>query len=81
MHKNRANAIILILAAQLAALRKKIGMSHETLAKKAGVTRAAISFVENGKRKPTLLFLLKLACAMNINLSALLRKAEQTAEK
>ncbi len=73
--------IILSLAGQLAALRKKLGMSHEVLASRAGVTRAAISFIENGKRKPTLLILLKLAGAMDTDLSTLLRKAERTPEK
>ncbi|MBY0427941.1 MAG: helix-turn-helix transcriptional regulator [Alphaproteobacteria bacterium] len=77
MHKNRAEAIILSLAGQISALRKKLGISHETLANKAGVTRAAVSFIESGKRKPTLLILLKLAHAMDTELSVLLRKAEK----
>lgn len=81
MHRNKAESIILSLAGQLVALRKKLGLSHEVLAKRAGVTRAAISFIESGKRKPTLLILLKMATAMEVDLSSLLRKAERSPEK
>ncbi len=77
MHTNRAETIIRSLAKQLAVLRKKLGLSHEVLAARAGVTRAAISFIESGKRRPTLLILLKLAHAMDADLSSLLRKAER----
>jgi DNA-binding XRE family transcriptional regulator len=81
MQKNRAELIIISLAGQLAGLRKKLGFSHEMLAVKAGVTRAAISFIESGKRKPTLLILIKLASAMDTDLSSLLKKAERACEK
>lgn len=80
MHHDRADDIIQSLAQQLCSLRKKLGLSHEALAAKAGVTRAAVSFIESGKRKPTLMILLKLACALDSNLSVLLKKAER-AEK
>jgi DNA-binding XRE family transcriptional regulator len=78
MHINKADIIILSLARQLASLRKKLGLSHEVLAAKAGVTRTAVSFIESGKRRPTLLILLKLVHAMDAELSTLLRKAERS---
>lgn len=81
MHRNRAELIILSLAVELVALRKKLGMSHEALASRAGVTRAAVSFIESGKRKPTLLILLKLANAMDADLSVLLKRAERALDK
>ena len=81
MRNYKAETIILSLAGHISALRKKLGLSHEALASKAGVTRAAISFIESGKRKPTLLILLKLANAMDADLSGLLRKAERNLEK
>lgn len=57
--------------------RLKKGLSHEALAKMIGVTRPAISHLENGKRKPSLLLSLRLAQALDIELADVLRELEQ----
>jgi len=44
-------------------------LSHDLLAKRAGISRAAISHIESGKRSPTLLVCLKIAHALGVELS------------
>jgi len=58
-------------------LRVGRGVSHEALARKAGVTRSAISHIESGKRKPSLLVALSIAEALDTELSDILLKAEK----
>lgn len=70
-----------LIVEQIVMLRKKLGMSHEALATKAGVSRTAVSYIENGKRKPTLLLALKLAHALEVDFSELLRRAECLCQK
>lgn len=55
------------------ALRLSGGLSHEALAQRAGVTRAAISLIESGKRRPSLLVALRIAAALDTNLSTVLK--------
>lgn len=57
-------------------LRIEQGLTHDGLAKKSGVTRSAISHIESGNRKPSLLVALKIAHALGIELSDLLRQIE-----
>jgi DNA-binding XRE family transcriptional regulator len=76
--QDRAESIVHAIAEQIAVSRKKTGLSHNVLANKAGVTRAAISYIESGKRKPSLLLTLKLAHGLGIELSDLLKEAEKT---
>ena len=52
------------------------GLSHEALAKKAKVTRPAISHIENSKRKPSLLVCLRIAEGLDTSLAGLISKAE-----
>lgn len=59
------------------AARLEAGMSHEDLAKKSGVTRPAISHIESGRRRPSLLMSLRLAEALGKNLSDIIREAEK----
>ena len=61
---------------QFIVLRKEHGLSHEQLAKKAGLSRAAISFIENDKRTPTILTCLKICEALEINMHELLEAIE-----
>jgi len=81
MRQNRAEKIVHIMAGQFVELRKKKRLSHTQLATRAGITRAAISFIESGKRKPTLLLSLKVAHAMETDLSRLLARAERAFKK
>lgn len=62
-------------------LRLERAMSHDDVAQKSGVTRPAISHIEGGKRKPSLLTALKIADALGKNLSEIIRDAEHDAHK
>lgn len=56
--------------------RENQGVTHAALAVKAGLSRSAISHIESGVRKPSLLVALRMADALGIQLSDLLREAE-----
>ncbi len=58
-------------------LRKEQGLSHEALAKKVGVSRPAISFIESHDRIPTILTCAKIAKALGVRLGDLLNKFEK----
>lgn len=62
---------------ELKKARKTLGLSHEALAKKTGISRAGISFIESGKRIPTLLTCLKMAKALNLRLADILTRIEK----
>lgn len=63
---------------QFKSLRLEQGVSHSRLAEKTGISRPAISHIENGKRKPSLLLSLKLAKALQTRLSVIIRTAESS---
>jgi transcriptional regulator with XRE-family HTH domain len=77
MVKSKTEEILDDVVKQLTLLRKEQGLSHEKLATLAGVTRPAISYIENDKNKPTLLLCLRMAEALNIPLSSIIKKAEE----
>ncbi len=52
-------------------------LSHERLAAMAGIHRTAVSHIESGLRKPSLFVLIKIAKALGIKTSALLKDAEK----
>ena len=58
--------------------REKRGLSQETLARLAGLSRTGIRHVESGNFKPTLYTLLKIADAQNLNLPRLLAQAQKS---
>ena len=60
--------------------RVKRDMSQEILAERATIHRSAISHYENGLRQPSLYAFIKLAKAMAIKPSALLKMAEDRLE-
>jgi len=61
--------------------RKKLGLSHEKLAAMAGMHRTGISHIENRKRNPTLLVCIKLAQALDCQMSDILKMAEARVKK
>lgn len=61
---------------ELARERKALGLSHEALAEKTGLTRPAISFIENHKRTPTILTCIKIAKALDVRLADIIDKFE-----
>ena len=70
-------AIVAELVKLLVELRKQRGLSQETLASRARLSRAGIGHMESGRTTPTLLLLLKIASVLEVYLFKLLRKAEQ----
>ncbi len=56
---------------QLKIQREKHNMSQMELSMESGVSQNMITYIETGKRKPTLCTILKLCCAMKINPSVL----------
>ena len=57
-------------------LRKEKGLSQEKLAELSDLHVNYISFLERGKRQPTLSTLLKIAEGFGISLSSLIKKVE-----
>ncbi|MCX6982110.1 MAG: helix-turn-helix transcriptional regulator [Verrucomicrobia bacterium] len=72
-HATTAAKIIAALQAE----RKRVGWSLETLAVAAGVSDSCIRHLEHQRATPTLVTLLKLASALELDLSILLRTAQK----
>ncbi len=64
-------------AKRLKERRRELGLSHETLSRKAGVSRSAISMIESGHRSASLITSHALAEALDTTVSQLAFKAEQ----
>jgi transcriptional regulator with XRE-family HTH domain len=56
--------------------RKALGISHEKLAEKAGISRQAIGKIESGERNPTMQTMYKLTKAMGVSLEEFVRKMD-----
>ncbi len=56
--------------------RKVVGISHEKLAERAGISRQAIGKIESGERNPTMQTMYKITKAMNITLEEFVRKMD-----
>lgn len=63
---------ILDLKAIIIALREERGWTPAELAKRAGVTDAAISYIESGQKTPRFETMIKIACAFGMDLIELL---------
>ena len=61
--------------------RKKLGLSQEALSFKAGLHRNYISDIERGLKSPSLRVIVKLADALGLAVSALMRMAEENASR
>jgi transcriptional regulator with XRE-family HTH domain len=68
-------AIVAELVKLLVEHRKRHGLSQETLALRAKLSRAGIGHMESGRTTPTLLSLLKIASVLEVDLFKLLREA------
>jgi transcriptional regulator with XRE-family HTH domain len=64
-------------AKALREMRKRRGMSQEALAEMAGLHRTYVSQLERGLKSPTLKVIERLAEALDVSLSTLMRRAEQ----
>ena len=76
MESKRCAQLVADAVERMRQLRLELGLSHETMAAKAGITRPAISHIESGKRKPSLAMAIKLAYALDVELSEILKHAE-----
>ena len=72
-------ATVAELVKLLAELRKQRGLSQETLASRAKLSRAGIGHIESGRTTPTLLSLLKIAAVLDVDLFRVLQDAGQRA--
>ena len=61
-------------------LRAERGMSQEVLAGLAGISRAHLSLIENGRKQPRFDTLWAIAEALGLQPSELVRRAEAVAE-
>ena len=59
------------MSIRLKLLRKKLGVTLETLAEKSGMTKSYLSKVERGLNTPSIAAALKLAKALNVNVEEL----------
>ena len=73
---SRAEQILVDMVKIMKELRLQKGFSHETLAQRAGITRPAVSHIEAGKRRPSLMVVLKLAHALEQELSDIAKQSE-----
>jgi DNA-binding XRE family transcriptional regulator len=60
MSSTKEEKIVFKLIAEIEKCRKKKGLSHDKLAKMAGLHRSTVSLIESKKRIPTILTCLKL---------------------
>ena len=58
-------------------IRLEKGMSHQTLADKAGLSRATISLMESYQRNPTILVSFKIAKALGMKLKDMIAIVEK----
>lgn len=59
--------------------RKRLDLSMTVLAAKAGLSQQMVSYVERGMRNPTLDTLLRIAGALGLDLSSVLKRAMKPA--
>jgi predicted transcriptional regulator len=57
--------------------RRKLGISHETLAQRARIHRSTISRVESGSINGTLIVFLSMAHALEMSLGDVIKRAER----
>ncbi|MDE5985605.1 MAG: helix-turn-helix domain-containing protein [Eubacterium sp.] len=58
-------------------MRREKGMSQEVLSGLADIGRTHLSAIERGERKPTLETLYRIACAMDIKMSDIVKRIEE----
>ena len=73
----RERALCLRIIQLLTEEREKRKISKYALAQKSGVSPQMVGYIEKGERNPTLEIVCRLAAALEVDLSKLVRKAEQ----
>lgn len=64
------------VGAAIAYIRSKKGISQEVLSGLAGIGRTHLSAIERGQRKPTLETLYRIACALDVKMSEIVKEIE-----
>ena len=77
MSANPYEKILDRIVSEIIKERKKQGISHEKLAEMSGISRSAISFIENRKSTPTIITCMKICDALEIRLSEILQKVDK----
>ncbi len=62
---------MILLKNKIKAIRKKLGITQEQLAKQCGVVRQTINCIENDKYDPTLELAFKLSKTLNVKVDEL----------
>jgi len=62
---------VILLKNKIKAIRKKLGITQEQLAKQCGVVRQTINCIENDKYDPTLELAFKLSKTLNVKVDEL----------
>jgi XRE family transcriptional regulator, fatty acid utilization regulator len=65
------------VVAELKRVRVAKGFSQGSLSQATGLSRSAITMIENGQRNPTLIVCQALAAALGVRLSSVLRRVEK----
>ena len=81
MRIKKSENIVDFVVLELSEIRKQKSVSHETVAKLAGLHRSTISLIESRKREPTLLTLLKICQALEVDLGGVITRAEKQSKK
>jgi transcriptional regulator with XRE-family HTH domain len=71
-------AVIAAVVKALRVARERQGLSMSAVATRAGLSQQMVSYVERQMRMPTIDTLLRMAEATNVDLSALLAKAQKS---
>lgn len=71
----------LAVGATIRALRKEKGLSQDVLSGLAGIARTHLTMIENGTKQANFETLWRLALALDIHPSDLVRRVEETIEK
>ena len=70
---NSINDVYKEIGERIVVARKKLDMSQEQLAASSGIDRSHMGFIEQGRRKPTLSTLIKIAKTLDMSLEQLFK--------
>jgi transcriptional regulator with XRE-family HTH domain len=73
VNKASIDQVYIEIGQRIVAARKKKAMSQEQLASKSEIDRSHMGFIEQGRRRPTLSTLFKIAKALDVTLEGLFR--------
>lgn len=74
---DRVNSeLVGVFAQVIVEARAQAGLSQEALAERANISTRHVSYLENGKRQPTLTVLLAVSIGLGVPMSELLKHVE-----